>query len=212
MPADAQLVLDVDHRTSSTQRWDLGGSTIIGRSADADICVNLDAVSRQHARIDQQPNGFWLTDLGSRNGTFHEEVRISEPVRLLDGDRIVLGGAVSLRFVDLLATPMAPAIGRLHGLWIDPESRAVWIDARRVEPPLSERQLSLLELLHDAAGEIVSRSGAVDHVWSDVAAEGVSDDALAALIKRLKARLKPFESGAPHVEIVKSRGLRLHNP
>jgi len=55
-------------------------------------------LSRVHARI-VSVNGEWmLTDQGSTNGTFVNDVRIDKHAQLDDGDRVVLGGSVSLRF------------------------------------------------------------------------------------------------------------------
>lgn len=190
--------------------WPLGGRTTVGRSADADITLEVAEISRLHVRIDQVPTGFTVSDLGSRNGTFvNGEELTNEALRLVDGDEILLPGRTVLRFVDAMATPMAPRIGKLDGVWIDPGSRAVWVDAQRVEPPLSERQLALLELLHRAEGELVDRPTIVAEVWADVAADGVSDQAISALIKRTKARLAEFELNGPSLDIVRSRGVRL---
>lgn len=203
-----------DHPTGdpSAHRWEIDNLTIIGRGGEASIVLNVPAVSRHHVQVVPRPDGWWVADLDSRNGTFlnGDQLR-SDPVRLNDGDELVVAGVATLRFIDPLATPLSPAIGRLTGVWIDPDSKAVWVDARRVEPPLSARQLALLELLDAADGEIVTRSDAIDSVWEDAAAEGVTDDALAALIKRLRKRLEPFENGEPNVEIVRHRGIRLRN-
>lgn len=209
---DAYLELAGPSAADNASRWDLGARTRIGRSAPCEVVVPATAVSRQHAEIERRTSGYWLADLGSRNGTFVDGVAVhEEPVRLVDGAEIVVAGAVTFQFVNTLATPMAPSIGRLHGLWIDPKTEAVWVDARRVEPPLSDRQMRLLRLLYDADGEIVDRRTVVDVVWSDVAFEGVSDEAVSALVKRLRARLADLESTIKHIEIVRNRGLRFVN-
>lgn len=209
---EAFLAVAGDSDTGAGHRYSVGSRTTIGRGDDNDIIFVLSGVSRAHAMIEHRPDGYWLVDLTSRNGTFLNGERVGDDaVRLVDSDRVVLGSAVDLIFRDPMATPIAPLIGRLTGLWIDKDTDAVWIDARRVEPPLSSRQLRLLRKLYDAEGEIISRADLVDHVWDDAAAEGVSDDALAALIKRLRSRLASFESDITHVEIIRSRGLRLKN-
>ena len=64
----------------------------IGRanSEDVDICISRSTVSGTHARIEHRDNNFYLTDLGSTNGTYlNDEVeRISDEVRLNAGDII----------------------------------------------------------------------------------------------------------------------------
>lgn len=215
MSIDAFLAISDDSGATpggNGERREIGDSLTIGRDASAELTLGVAGLSRQHAMVERRRDGYWAVDLESRNGTFvNGEPLATGGTRLEDGDTIVLGGAVTLVFRDPMATPIAPRIGRLTGLWIDPETDAVWVDAQRVEPPLSGRQMRLLHLLYDAQGEVVTRATIIDDVWDDAAAEGVSDDALAALIKRLRARLKDFESDITHVEIVRGRGLRLKN-
>ncbi len=191
------------------RRWEITGPTVIGRSAVADVTLALPALSRQHVELVAVAGRLAVRDLGSRNGTAINGRPIGdEPVTLVDGDELVLGGSVALRFTDPMATPIRPRLGRLHGVWIDPDTDVVWLDARPLDPPLSPRQLALLRLLHDAEGDVVSRQRIVEAVWSDAEAEGVSDEAVAALIKRLRQRLADA-GGTEQVEVVRHRGLRL---
>src|SRR5581483_10745306 len=44
--------------------------TVIGRSRSADIRVDDGGVSRKNTKIVRSGAGFWVEDLGSRNGTF----------------------------------------------------------------------------------------------------------------------------------------------
>lgn len=192
---------------NDTDHW------MIGRGSTCDFVLDLVAISRQHADVDRRDGLCRLIDLDSRNGTFVNGTRVGRTPQLLrDGDVVVLGGAAHLVFRDPMATPIGPRVGRLTGVWINPESHAVWVDAVRVEPPLSSRQLALLQLLVDHEGEVVSRITIVDEVWADVAAEGVSDDAVSALLRRLKSRLRDASATTEWIEIVKSRGVRLRHP
>jgi adenylate cyclase len=64
---------------------------MFGRSRSSAIVIPSDKASRNHATIHLQDNGeFWLIDLGSVNGTFLNDSRVSRPLRLKDGDRIVI--------------------------------------------------------------------------------------------------------------------------
>lgn len=184
--------------------------SVIGRDPACDVVVNASAVSRRHAHIRRTGYGYTISDVESRNGTFVNGERVSahgQPLR--DGDEIVVAGVQTFRFVDPMATPMAPAIGRLTGVWVDPETHAVWVDAQPVEPPLSARQQSLLELLVERDGDVVTREDVVAIVWADVAAEGVSAEAIDALVKRLKARIRPLQLHGDYIDVVRGRGLRL---
>lgn len=72
----------------------LGSETIIGRDKDADFSVQMDAVSRHHAKVERMPNGrYKLTDLNSTNGTFVNDVRVRE-WELQPGDMLRCGGAI----------------------------------------------------------------------------------------------------------------------
>lgn len=202
------------HCDRTGESWPIDQSEmILGRGDGAEIVVAQTAVSRRHARVSRTPHGYTITDLGSSNGTFVNGTRIgTDPWPLRDGDEVVIGGVETLRVVDPMATPLAPAIGRLVGVWIDAESGATWVDAQVIEPPLSARQHDLLQLLLDNEGEIVSRQDVVANVWADVAAEGVSAEAVDALVKRVKARVRPLQLGDDYIEILRGRGMRLRPP
>jgi len=65
--------------------------TTIGRSRDSDIFLPDQWLSRQHAEIRQKPDGYYVSDLGSKNGTLLNGGRIHEEHRLRAGDIITLG-------------------------------------------------------------------------------------------------------------------------
>jgi DNA-binding winged helix-turn-helix (wHTH) protein len=71
--------------------------TYVGRDQECAICIDAPGVSRRHARIVINADGALLEDLGSKNGTHVGRMRVREPVRLQDGDRIRLG-SVKLTF------------------------------------------------------------------------------------------------------------------
>ncbi|NIA12786.1 MAG: FHA domain-containing protein, partial [Nitrospiraceae bacterium] len=68
----------------------------IGRNLDSSIYLEDPQVSRRHAIVESTPNGTFVRDLGSGNGTFVGDRRVVE-CRLTDGDIITIGG-VELRF------------------------------------------------------------------------------------------------------------------
>lgn len=192
-------------------RWELTTTSIVGRGSDADVTVAADGVSRRHLEIRLGPSRVAAVDLNSRNGTAvnGEMLQADMPRELDDGDVIVLAGQLELRFRDPMVTPTVPRIGRLTGVWIDPDTSEVWVDAHRVEPPFSARQLALLDLLYRADGAVVSRVEIVEGVWDDAAAEGVTDDAVTALIRRVRQRLSETSATGDLIDIVRGRGVRL---
>ena len=66
------------------------GEVTIGRDAEAEIPVDDRTLSRRHCRIYLGPDGWRVTDLGSRNGTFLNGAPILDD-RLSDNDEIELG-------------------------------------------------------------------------------------------------------------------------
>ncbi len=72
----------------------------IGRQPDRNLFLPTPQVSREHAIIHRDANGFLIQDVGSRHGTFVNGER-KDRARLKSGDRIQLGTAsVELLFVD----------------------------------------------------------------------------------------------------------------
>ncbi len=64
----------------------------MGRSPENQILMNDEKLSRRHAGIEFKDGGFWLSDLGSSNGTFVNQNRLNAPHLLRSGDVIKLGG------------------------------------------------------------------------------------------------------------------------
>jgi PAS domain S-box-containing protein len=80
------------------QVFRLGADDTIGRGAEAEIHLVDDGLSRRHARVRRQADGeYSLIDLGSRNGSLLNGVRVTSEV-LREGDQIHIGRETILRF------------------------------------------------------------------------------------------------------------------
>lgn len=188
----------------------VGTAWILGRRAPADVLLPYPEVSRQHARVEWREGGYWLSDLGSRFGTFYDGRPVeADPVRLADGREIVLGGAVSLRFHDPAETRDGQRVGRLTGVWL--EAGHTWVDGRRLDPDLSPAQYGLLSLLVAREGEYCSRTQLGAAAFPEQRAEGVSEDAIDGLVKRIRARFREV-TPTEWLEALRGRGLRLRRP
>ncbi|AHK28655.1 MULTISPECIES: ATP-binding cassette domain-containing protein [Rhodococcus] len=66
------------------------GSLTVGRSPDNDIVVRDVLASRHHAIVHNVPSGLEIDDLGSVNGTFVGDIRVSR-AQLTDGDVVTIG-------------------------------------------------------------------------------------------------------------------------
>lgn len=64
---------------------------LIGRSQDATIRLDDSGISRQHATIRREGRLYWITDLGSANGSYVNDVALASSRALRNGDRIQLG-------------------------------------------------------------------------------------------------------------------------
>ena len=69
-----------------------GRTVTVGRTQGCDIVLDHDTlVSRRHATLSRQDDQYILTDHGSSNGTFVNDVEIHEPTPLHHGDRVLIG-------------------------------------------------------------------------------------------------------------------------
>jgi len=79
-------------------RYSVPDGVVLGGQSASPIPFGADVhVSHRHARLDDQGGQWVITDLGSTNGTYVNEQRVSRQV-LQAGDEIRLGGT-SLRFL-----------------------------------------------------------------------------------------------------------------
>lgn len=195
------------------QRWPLNKTIVLGREPTCDVVISDRQISRYHARLTPTPEGVIFEDLGSKNGTHHNGSVLTAPVVLQDGDMLSI--AMAQQFVFLISdatTPLvegSPAGGRLM---MDLKSRRVWVNHQQLVPPLSAQQFKMLWLLYRNNGEVVSRPDLVAEVWGHEQVAGVSDQALDALIRRLRDRLAALDPTHPYIDTVRGHGIRLNNP
>jgi DNA-binding response OmpR family regulator len=134
-------------------------------------------------------------------------------VVLQDGDLVQIALAQKFQFVTSDATmPLAEGAGRPGRLMMDMRSRRVWINQKQLVPPLSAQQFKLLWMLYENQGLVISRSDLVAVVWGEEQSAGVSDQALDALIRRLRDRLASLDPEHKYIESVRGHGVRLDNP
>lgn len=70
----------------------LGNTTVlVGRVAGAALRLDDDYTSTRHARIFPKGPEWWIEDLGSTNGTYVDNQKISQPVRLRPGVQVRVG-------------------------------------------------------------------------------------------------------------------------
>lgn len=213
MPQEDYPLLVAQEGPLKGQRWQLSKTIVLGREPTCDVVIADRQISRYHARLTPTPEGVILEDMGSKNGTHHNGTSLTAPVVLQDGD--LLSIAMAQQFIFLISDATTPLVeGSLSSgrLMMDLKSRRVWINHRQLVPPLSAQQFKMLWLLYKNNGEVVSRPDLISEVWGDEQAAGVTDQALDALIRRLRDRIAALDHTHQYIDTVRGHGIRLDNP
>lgn len=81
----------------------------IGRDEDCHVRLTSSLISRKHCALEGTPEGLWVRDLGSQNGTLVNDVPITDRVLLKAGDVLQVG---AIQFQVPVQRPMAePSAG-----------------------------------------------------------------------------------------------------
>jgi DNA-binding winged helix-turn-helix (wHTH) protein len=195
------------------ERWTIDRPLVMGREHGCEVVIPDRQVSRYHARLTPGASGVVLEDLGSKNGTHYAGARISTPVVLQDGDTFQVAVAQEFQFLSSDATmPLETSPSHTGRLLLDMRSRQVWVNQQQMNPPLSALQFHLLWVLYQHQKQVVTRPELVSEVWGDEQSAGVTDQALDALIRRLRDRLAEMDPSHPYITTVRGHGLMLENP
>jgi DNA-binding winged helix-turn-helix (wHTH) protein len=195
------------------QRWTINKPLLVGRETTCEIVVADRMVSRFHARITPTPEGMLLEDLDSKNGTHRNGDPVIGQVLLQDGDTVQIALAQQFLFLTSDATvPLSEDEAHPGRLRLDMRSRRVWVDERLIDPPLSALQFHVLRVLYENQGQVVDREQLVTNAWGEEQAVGVSDQALDALLRRLRDRIAAIDPEHPYIITVRGHGIRLENP
>ena len=202
------------------QRWGIDKELTIGRDQECEIVIQDRQVSRYHARISITGDGILLEDLGSKNGTFNNGNPLKGSVILADGDTIqvalvqyfyFLSSDATLPLDKQVSTENFEQITQKENIVLDAKSRRVWIGGEEILSPLSVPQFRLLQALYEQEGKVVSRSDLVLAIWGTDRALGVSEQALDALVRRLRERLYNIDPTREFLITVRGHGIRLDN-
>jgi hypothetical protein len=109
----------------------------------------------------------------------------------------------------LAPAPTVPEMPASTGLWVSVKSGDVWIDGRKLVPPLTNLEYKLLLCLYDNADCICGRYEIVEAVWSGSYIDRVDDSRIAKLVSRLRRRIEPDPKNPRYVVTVHGRGYKL---
>jgi pSer/pThr/pTyr-binding forkhead associated (FHA) protein len=146
-------------------------SARVGATPDNDVVVRVDGVSRTHAALTQQPDGYYIEDKGSKNGTWLNGERITR-ARLRHLDVVTLGRFAEVVFLerdaDVPEPPPPPLEESLRAQleWLDGPARGAMLDLPRGEIIIGRAESCGIVVESDS----VSRA----HVRLTVSDEGVT--------------------------------------
>jgi pSer/pThr/pTyr-binding forkhead associated (FHA) protein len=84
----------IEPKEHAGRTYELEAEITIGRAAGCKVNVDDTYVSQLHARVFRRDDQVLIEDLGSTNGTFHNNKKVTGPSALKKGDRIQVGRTV----------------------------------------------------------------------------------------------------------------------
>ncbi|HLZ69626.1 MAG TPA: FHA domain-containing protein [Dehalococcoidia bacterium] len=201
----ARLIAQRAEGTASIHQLKPAGTTL-GRDETCEIVLPDDRISRQHARISFEDQGYVLRDLGSRNGTYLNGRRITRPEPLRHRDLIGLPGH-TLRFDQADETvPWQPEGTPFASIRVDPGRAEVWVNGKQVS--LTAKEYLAVELLHRRGGGLVRKEELASHVWPEYNG-AVGDYNIDQLIFRLRGKIETEPGKPQRLQTVRGMGYKL---
>ncbi|MBK1851819.1 FHA domain-containing protein [Marinobacter sp. 1-4A] len=110
----------------------------MGRSAECDVVLDQGGASRQHAVLTPDPEGVWVEDSGSTNGTFVNGERIEQACLLKEGDQLQVGQSIFTLFIKAPVVEQDPDATLLYGASADPDATLLHGDLDKEEAQVPE--------------------------------------------------------------------------
>ena len=192
-------------------------SVIAGNSDAVDIKLENRFVSRRHFQVRFESDVFYISDLGSTNGTYLNGSKLNpnEEQILRDGDMVGLGvdevllvfsGPVGTVRIDTAVIARASR-GDDGDLVVDSSSRDVWVRDKKLAS-LPRKEFDILEFLFQNRGQAVSRDEIAAAGWPE-RPDDVPNADIDQYIRRLRRKLEENPS-KPKIILTRHR-VRLHH-
>ncbi|MFQ6026055.1 MAG: FHA domain-containing protein [Dehalococcoidia bacterium] len=193
----------------------------IGRGRGNDLTFRDGRVSRAHAKIVWDHQGFLLRDNDSANGTFVNGRRIgAQPHRLEDNDEITLGRPPCATLVfrtqeETIRQPESSETPLLAGLEVDVMRQVVKVDGRVLEQRLPTREFHILGYIWAQGTRPSPMTELKKAGWPDLSEEEletVSNETIHTYIYRIRKYLRDNGADSIIIENVRRVGYRLVPP
>ncbi len=169
----------------------------IGRSRESDIFLPDQWLSRHHAAIEERPDGYWVSDLKSKNGTLLNGEPVRGWHRLRPGDVITLGEHTLTFCAE--SSPEEEEEREPEGTRVFSVRELSAINTRpAIDATELQRQNRVLAILSKAASELVVHRplGELFDLVLELLLEAVAAERGAILL---------LEGGVPHIKANRSR-------
>ena len=191
---------------------------VAGNSDAADIKLENQYVSRRHFQVRFDVDTFYISDLGSTNGTWVGGQRLKpleEHILRNQAEIGLAGGRVRLKFSEVVATmPITTPIedvdsgiastsrdkDTLPDIWVDSGSRDVSIRGKKLVT-LPKKEFDILECLFQKRGIAVSRDEIAAAGWPE-RPNDVPDQDIDQYIRRLRRKIEETPS---HPKLIVTR-------
>ncbi len=185
----------------------------LGRDTTNDIVIDHPLASRRHARLETDGSLYAVRDLDSTNGTFVNGDRISGTVVLHNQDRVWIADT-EIIFNDPEATQKGPLPAEIlrrlqtaeEAIRLDGRAKEVYIEGKKLTPPLTVKEFQLLDLLYRNKGQVISKDDIAKNVWDY---EVYDYNAIDALVYRLRQRIETDPSSPRFLVTVRGFGYKL---
>jgi phosphoglycolate phosphatase-like HAD superfamily hydrolase len=165
---------------------------VIGRDITADVPLLDGRVSRHHARVEVRADGVYVLDLGSRNGSFVNNVPVTEQ-RLRNGDHLRVGDTVLVYTVE--SGERGAAVGRGETKSVANRLQAFYRSRTEKDVPVVRSAGPFRLLAFDIEGTMIST-------------DGLSTEILEQVLREVCGVVKPFEgfplAGRSETEIIRN--------
>lgn len=125
----------INNRAQITD-WELApGTYTVGRKEENDYCIPNSTISRRHFQLDVSDNNeIFITDLGSQNGTFINNEKISEKTKVNLKDTVKVGDA-ELRLLTMDDSGQPSTIGFRDKFKNIPDDKSIFISVDDIIKP-----------------------------------------------------------------------------